>query len=183
MASDIRQLDFKKMKSMGMEKIIFTQTNILTKPNDIEFIDEEIKEAFLNARECFGKRNILVLSNFTDDKVFLDQYSRFFDEKSFHDTLHLDGLFDVGFVPPRLVGYRPFNFKKLKKFAEYEFNFNMTNPSKIVLIGNQLTTDIFLGNLNDMATVWIHRGSDYFNDDKFKMQLYSYKKQKIVEQN
>ena len=38
------------------------------------------------------------------------------------------------------------------------------------MIGDQLTTDIFFGNLNNMATVWVNKYKDYFNKEKFKVE-------------
>ncbi len=46
---DISELNFKKMKDMGMEKIIFSQNNVLSKPFDIRFISDDIKRAFIKA--------------------------------------------------------------------------------------------------------------------------------------
>ena len=43
---DITELNFKKMKEMGMEKIIFSKNNTLTKPNEIKFINKKIKISF-----------------------------------------------------------------------------------------------------------------------------------------
>ena len=54
---DISELNFKKMKEMGMEKIIFGHYNVLA-PGDknVEdiFISDSIKKSFSNAIETFG---------------------------------------------------------------------------------------------------------------------------------
>ena len=39
---DISELNFKKMKDMGMEKIIFGKDNCITKAGRIDFIDEKV---------------------------------------------------------------------------------------------------------------------------------------------
>ena len=39
---DISQLNFKKMKDMGMEKIIFSKDNTLTLPGKSNFIDDKV---------------------------------------------------------------------------------------------------------------------------------------------
>ena len=62
---DISELNFKKMKDMGMEKIIFDKGYTLTKPADINFLTKDIENAFTEAVEIFGKENIIILSNAT----------------------------------------------------------------------------------------------------------------------
>ena len=61
---DISELNFKKMKDMGMEKIIFSKDNTLTKENSQEFISEDIKEALDKAITWFGKENVWILSSY-----------------------------------------------------------------------------------------------------------------------
>ena len=46
---DISELNFKKMKDMGMEKIIFGKDNCITKAGRIDFIDEKT-----NADDLYG---------------------------------------------------------------------------------------------------------------------------------
>ena len=41
----------------------------------------------------------------------------------------------------------------MKEYNNYDFK----DPEKIVMIGDQLTMDIFFGNFNDMATVWVYK--------------------------
>ena len=36
----------------------------------------------------------------------------------------------------------------------------LNEPEKYVMIGDQLTTDVLFGNLNKMATVWVHGFKD-----------------------
>ena len=43
---DISELNFKKMKDMGMEKIIFDKAHTLTYQNEYNFINEDIKKSF-----------------------------------------------------------------------------------------------------------------------------------------
>ena len=38
----------------------------------------------------------------------------------------------------------------------------MSKPEKMVLIGDTITTDILFGNINNMATCWVHKYKDYF---------------------
>ena len=58
------------------------------------------------------------------------------------------------------VGIRPFNFLAFKKYAYDEYKFDMSDTSKIVTIGDQLTFDVLFGSLNNMTTIWLHRFKD-----------------------
>ena len=42
------------------------------------------------------------------------------------------------------------------KYKE-EFDQDLGDTSKIVMIGDRLTTDVFFGNDNNMATVYVHK--------------------------
>ena len=57
---------------------------------------------------------------------------------------------DVDKYPKDYCGSRPFNFKTLFHFANNEFEYAFTKKDKIVVIGDQLTTDIMFGNLVNM---------------------------------
>lgn len=49
----------------------------------------------------------------------------------------------------------------MSKRAKKEFKFDMTkDPEKIVMIGDQLTTDILFGNINSMPTIWVKSNKD-----------------------
>ena len=52
---DISQLNFKKMKDMGMEKIIFNKENVLNINELVGFINPDVEEAFDTAVNTFGK--------------------------------------------------------------------------------------------------------------------------------
>ena len=61
---DISELNFKKMKEMGMEKIIFDKGNTLVKKGKYtNFIDQRIKMAFANACRAFDYKNVMIYSN------------------------------------------------------------------------------------------------------------------------
>ena len=55
------------------------------------------------------------------------------------------------------MGTLPFNFEKLKEYVEIEFDDEMQNLDKTVIIGDSLTRDIMFGNMNNMCTIWINR--------------------------
>lgn len=60
--------------------------------------------------------------------------------------------------------------------AKETLGFNFGDPKKIVMIGDQLTTDILFGNLNEMATIWLFKYKDICDDvehrcpDLFKLE-------------
>jgi len=56
-----------------------------------------------------------------------------------------------------LFGERPFNFKKFKVAALNEYEVTLPEPSKMVMVGDSLTTDIMFGNLNKMTTIWVNK--------------------------
>ena len=62
---DISQLNFKKMKDMGMEKIIFSKDNTLTLPGKSNFIDDKVENSFENALSIFGKNNLFLVTDLT----------------------------------------------------------------------------------------------------------------------
>ena len=60
---DISQLNFKKMKDMGMEKIIFSKDNTLTPTGKNYYISEEVKAMYLEAVKIFDWENTIVIGN------------------------------------------------------------------------------------------------------------------------
>lgn len=85
---DISELNFKKMKEMGMEKIIFDKGNTLTHYLEPEFISEKIKNSFQEAVNVFGKQNIIICTHLdfyeynsylnVSDSILYDKEIRFF---------------------------------------------------------------------------------------------------------
>ena len=69
---DISQLNFKKMKDMGMEKIIFSKDNTLTLPGKSNFIDVQVRNAFYDVTKTFGITSVLVISSLTEPKIVHD---------------------------------------------------------------------------------------------------------------
>jgi len=47
---------------------------------------------------------------------------------------------------------------------------DLSNPEEIAIIGDRLTTDMLFGNLNNLATVWVHNNlkNDYEDMDLHK---------------
>ena len=43
------------------------------------------------------------------------------------------------------------------KWAELDYFYDLSKPEKIVMVGDELLTDVMFGNINNMATVWVTR--------------------------
>ena len=61
MVKNITQLNFEKMKKMGMDRIIFNKLNTLCRLNKTQFISFEVRDAFDRAVNTFGEENILIV--------------------------------------------------------------------------------------------------------------------------
>ena len=70
---DISELNFKKMKDMGMEKIIFDNNLTLNKLDEIDFLNFEINKSFTTASKVFGESNVFVLAEMDEEKYMTDQ--------------------------------------------------------------------------------------------------------------
>lgn len=143
-AKDISNLNFKKMKEMGMEKIIFDKENTLTGKRKPFFLNAKIKKSFVKAKAVFGKDNTMVVSNMGRNRYRGSR--RWFDRelkevKFFHRTSH--------------TVRKPFNFNKIKNLAKKRYNYDLGNPEKMVMVGDRLTSDVMFGNINRMATVYV----------------------------
>ena len=52
------------------------------------------------------------------------------------------------------------------KYCKKEFNgYDVGDPEKIVMVGDEPHVDILFGNLNRMATVWVNGIENYFTED------------------
>lgn len=62
----------------------------------------------------------------------------------------------------------------------------MSEPEKIVLVGESLTIDILFGNLNKMATCWVnglwHRGNEIGIEDKALLEIEKTEGKKIMKE-
>jgi len=61
-ASEITELNYQKMKDMGMKKIIFSKENTLCEIGDTDFMSEEIRASFFDCVKVFGEENVWILS-------------------------------------------------------------------------------------------------------------------------
>ena len=55
-----------------------------------------------------------------------------------------------------LCEHKPFCYDEVYEWSELEFEY-ILNPEKMVIIGDQLTQDVMFGNMNNMASIWIHK--------------------------
>ena len=61
---------------------------------------------------------------------------------------------------------KPLGYDKLVKMAKKKYDYDMGDPEKIVMIGDELCTDIAFGNLNKMTTIFVTRWKDYYSKMK-----------------
>ena len=142
------------MKEMGFEKLIFDKDNTLTLDKDPEFRNLKIKKAFKKAINIFTPEEMLIVSNMP-----LKRYVRemvHFDK----DIRHMK--FIVENKPWLWQGKKPFNFTNVQRVVNDIYgdkNF-FTDKSKIIMIGDNIFTDVMFGNLNDMATIKVDQFVD-----------------------
>ena len=76
---DISELNFKKMKEMGMEKIAFDKGNTLCHHGDHLFINTDIKDAFKECLEVFGTDNVMLITNLLESEYLAENelYSKY----------------------------------------------------------------------------------------------------------
>ena len=72
-AKDISHLNFKKMKDMGFNKIIFDKDNTLTLDRHAEFFSKKIRYKFQEAKDVFGKENTFIVSNMHEDRYHAEK--------------------------------------------------------------------------------------------------------------
>ena len=53
------------------------------------------------------------------------------------------------------VGEKPFCYEKLVEVLNKEYNYDLGDPTKCVMIGDKLTSDILFGNMNGMASIYL----------------------------
>jgi predicted HAD superfamily phosphohydrolase YqeG len=73
----------------------------------------------------------------------------FYRKEEFEITLFNSGYKDLN----------PFEFDKFLKYAEVKWGTKDFEPSKCVLIGDQLTSDIMFANLHGMRSIWVHNNN------------------------
>ncbi|RIA97093.1 mitochondrial PGP phosphatase [Glomus cerebriforme] len=136
--NDIRNINFYKLKSIGINALAFDKDNTLTAPYSNE-IYPPFKSAWEESKKVFGNENITIVSNSPgtgDDPGFI-QAGKI--EKS------------LGVYVLRHQSKKPSCGQELTShFAAY-------NPHTIAVIGDRMFTDVLFGNLNGMFTIFTRK--------------------------
>ena len=69
LAEDITQLNFKKMKEFGMQKVIFDKFNTLVCHGEYAFFEDAFEMAFYEAEKVFGEENVFMSANLNPGKI------------------------------------------------------------------------------------------------------------------
>lgn len=128
---NIFQIDYDSLRKKDIKLIIFDLDNTILKV-DQELPDKEIKQFFNKLKKSF---NIVIASNNVYERV-----------NKVSSYLSCDKLYSIG---------KP--TKKIKKFLDKRYGIPMNH---IAIIGDQIVTDIFMGNRLGMLTILIDPISD-----------------------
>ena len=58
----------------------------------------------------------------------------------------------------------------MKEIAQSYFKCDFSNPERIVIVGDRLATDIMLGNLNNMTTIYVQPFKIHWKEISFKFR-------------
>ena len=124
-----------------MDKIIFEQENVLSKICDEKFLNDKVKKSFIEAVEVFERKNIFIITRISEPEYYLENVMnlKYFPVDELRETI-----------------IKPFNFKTLVKWTKKNFDYDLTNPEKIIMVGDQITDDVLFGGINNMANIWIN---------------------------
>ena len=50
---------------------------------------------------------------------------------------------------------KPFNYEKIVEKAKEKYYLDIEDFDKMVMIGDEITTDVMFGNINKMGSIWI----------------------------
>ena len=139
---------------MGFDKLIFDKDNTLTYDQDPFFASYKIKQAMQRAVEAFTPEQVLVVSNMRLSSHVKQMWRYERPMKSMK--------FVVEDLPNGWAGRKPFNLENTKRVLRdiYKDKDFFQDTSKIIMIGDNLFTDVIFGNLNDMATVRVEPFED-----------------------
>ena len=93
---------------------------------------------------------------------------KFYENHSeYVNNLHLNALgdtkgnYDIRFFHAGELKLSPLDFKQFRENAISRFDEDVfAEPEKMIMVGNQLSSDIVFGNKNNMCTVWINGFKD-----------------------
>jgi len=130
---DIREINPVKLKEYGFKGLIFDKDNTLTAPY-VNELYPSIKEAFLEYKEVFGDR-MIIMSN---------SAGVWWDDRGYKDALRIED--DLGIKVLRHFRKKPGGIKPVIEYFG-------CHPSELVMFGDRVFTDIVFGNRYKMLTV------------------------------
>ncbi|CAG8598762.1 9648_t:CDS:10 [Funneliformis caledonium] len=132
---DIRDINFYKLKGIGITALAFDKDNTLTSPYSNELYPP-FKDAWKEGKEEFGNENIVVVSNSVGTN----------DDPGFTQAKVVEKSLGVNVLRHKL--------KKPSCGHELISHFAAHNPYTIAVIGDRMFTDVLFGNLNGMFTIF-----------------------------
>ena len=136
----ILDIDYEKLKKKGIRLLIFDLDNTILKMGD-DLPEECIIDLFKNLNKEF---KIVIASNNIQRKV-----------KKIAEYLNCDYLYSM--MKPTI---------KIKKFLDKRYNLD---SSKVAIIGDQIVTDIFVGNRLKLYTILV----DPLSEKDFKITFFN----------
>ena len=67
------------------------------------------------------------------------------------------------FVHTGSIEQDPFDFTNIRDYLKETYEQDISDSKNIVMVGDQLTSDILFGNSNEMTTVWVNKYTDTCN--------------------
>ncbi|KAI8321014.1 HAD-superfamily phosphatase [Martensiomyces pterosporus] len=133
--SDIRSIPYEKLRSQGINYLVFDKDNCLTAPY-ANHIHPEFEAAWSHCLSVFPRSNILIVSNSAgtpDDK----------DCKAAHAV-------------EKGLGVQVLQHKVKKPGCGGEILARLSgaSASEVAVVGDRLATDVVLANLNGMLAIW-----------------------------
>lgn len=123
----IYAINYDNLIKRGIKCILFDLDNTLVPPN-IKLPNKKLQTFIEDLKK---KTNVVIFSNCSDKRL-----------KNFIQTLNIDGYSKV---------HKPFNRKLIEVMSKYELR-----VSEVAIIGDQLLTDIYLGNSAGITTILVN---------------------------
>ncbi|KAG2176960.1 hypothetical protein INT43_007614 [Umbelopsis isabellina] len=147
--SDIRQIDFVKLKEQGVRVMAFDKDNCLTAPY-VNHVPESFESSWKLCKDTFGHDRVIIVSNSAGTA----------DDANHQQISCLKCLAIISSNVEKSLGVNVLRHT-LKKPAggqallqRFE---NIAKPHQIAMVGDRLLTDVLFGNLNGTITILTRR--------------------------
>ena len=144
----IYSINYESLSKRGIKCILFDLDNTLVPPNN-KIPNKKIQELF---DELKNKFKLIIFSNSSDKRI-----------KPFIEQLKIDGYSLVD--------------KKFEENINEIMSKYCLNINEIVIIGDQLLTEIYLGNIVGITTIYVNPIS---KNESFKIKLNRVKEKRIM---